>query len=132
VLAYIVLAPDVRSQAASRIDELQMNPERIKLLGTTSRGPAGPGANLGAGKGGPYGACLEWGPFMSADVARADSALARLTLKTAPMQRVLSEAAGVKRVAYYLREPDTATVAQIAGLQREFPGTQIRAGPCPA
>ena len=42
------------------------------------------------------------------------------------------EAAGGKRYAYYVREPDAGTVAQIAELQRGFPGTDIKAGPCPS
>ena len=128
--AYLVLMPDVRTQAASRIEELQMNPQRIRLLGAESRGPGGQLADASAGKA-THGACLEWGPFTGADIARADSALARLTLRGAPMQRLLRETAGVKSFAYYLREPDASTVAQIAELQRGFPGTQIKAGPCP-
>ena len=31
-----------------------------------------------------------------------------------------------------VREPDTETVARLALLQRDFPGTQLRAVPCPA
>jgi len=131
LFAYIVLTPDVRSQAASRIEELQISPERIRLLGAASRGP-GAQDDTKAGKRLPYGACLEWGPFAGVDIARVDSALARLALRAAPMQRLVSEAGGVKRFAYYVRDPDPAAVAQIAELQRGFPGTQIKAGPCPA
>lgn len=37
----------------------------------------------------------------------------------------------LKQVAFYVREPSDATVARVTALQREFPGTEIRAGPCP-
>lgn len=38
----------------------------------------------------------------------------------------------LRQVAYFVREPDEATVARLAELQREFPGTQLKAVPCPA
>lgn len=38
----------------------------------------------------------------------------------------------LKQVAFYVREPSEATVARVTVLQREFPGTEIKAGPCPA
>lgn len=37
----------------------------------------------------------------------------------------------LKQIAYYVREPGEATVAKLAELQREFPGTQIKAVACP-
>jgi hypothetical protein len=39
VLAYQVFAPDPRATAAARIEELQINPGRIKLRDAASRGP---------------------------------------------------------------------------------------------
>ena len=128
--AYSALTPDTAAQAANRIEELQINPGRIKLMGVATRGPGGQAA--GGGKGGLYRACLEWGPFSGADTGKADSALARLALPQPPVQRPLSEVAGVQRYAYFVREPDAAVVAQIAELQRGFPGTAIKAGPCPS
>ena len=126
--AYALFAPDPRARAGARIEELQINPGRIKLLGSATRGPGG----SAAGKAGAYRACLEWGPFSGADAAKADSALARLTLAQPPLQRPLSEVGGTKRYAYFVRDPDAAIVAQIAELQRGFPGTEIKAGPCPS
>lgn len=38
----------------------------------------------------------------------------------------------LKQVSYYLREPDTATVAKLAELHREFAGTEVKAVRCPA
>jgi hypothetical protein len=38
----------------------------------------------------------------------------------------------LREVAMIVREPDTETVARLAVLQRDFPGTQLRAIPCPA
>jgi hypothetical protein len=37
----------------------------------------------------------------------------------------------LKQVAFYVREPSEATVARITTLQRDFPGSEIKAGPCP-
>lgn len=37
----------------------------------------------------------------------------------------------LKQIAYYLREPSDATIAKLAQLQRDFPGTRIRAVACP-
>jgi len=131
-LAYQLFTPETRATASSRIEELQINPGRIKLQGAATRGPGAQTANGKGSKGAPYRACLEWGPFPAAEIAKAESALQRLTLPQTPLQRPLSEVGGVKRFAYFVREPDADIVARIAELQREFPGTDIKAGPCPA
>ena len=127
LLAYIALVPDPRSQAGSRIEELQINPGRIKLMGSATRGPGGQAASKGGR--GAYRACLEWGPFAAADTSRAETALGKLGLQQPAVQRPVEGAA--KRFSYFVREPDAATVASIAELQRTFPGTEIKAGPCP-
>jgi hypothetical protein len=121
--AYARFALDSRAGAASRIDDLQINPARIKLLNTATRGPGGTA---------PKSACLEWGPFAGVDTPKVESALGRLGLQRAPLQRTIGESGGGKRYAYYVREPDAGAVAQIAELQRGFPGTDIKAGPCPS
>ena len=117
--AYSFIGRDNRTTAASRIEELQINPGRIKLLRTATRGPGGLAAKS---------ACLEWGPFAGPDTGKAEAALGRLGLQQPPVQRTLGEAGGVKRFAYFVREPDAATVARIAELQRNFAGTEIKAG----
>ena len=121
VFTYIVSAPN-RSAAEVRIEDLQINPSRIKLLGTASRGP-----RASADKA----ACLEWGPFRAGELERAQAALATLKLAQPPVQRSVGEAGGVRNLAYFVREPDANTVARITDLQRGFPGTVVRAGPCP-
>jgi hypothetical protein len=123
---YQVLTPDTRARAGSRIEELEINPGRIKLLGSATRGGGGQAAS---GKG-AYRACLEWGPIAAADIGRAENALAKLPLAQPAVQRPLPEGGG-RRFSYFVREPDAALVAQIAELQRAFPGTEIKAGPCP-
>jgi hypothetical protein len=122
-LWYWHFSGDSRSSAAARIQELQINPAKIRLMGTASRGPGGQT---------PKAACLEWGPFAAADVNAAEAALAALGLRQPPLQRTVGEADGARRVAYFLREPDQATVRRIADLGRSFPGTAIKAGPCPS
>jgi hypothetical protein len=37
----------------------------------------------------------------------------------------------LKQVAFYVREPNAATVARVTALQQEFPGSEVKAGPCP-
>lgn len=37
----------------------------------------------------------------------------------------------LKQVVFYVREPSEATIAQLMALQEEFPGSEIKAGPCP-
>jgi hypothetical protein len=37
----------------------------------------------------------------------------------------------LKQIAYFVRDPSEATVAKLAELQRAFPGTQMKAVPCP-
>jgi hypothetical protein len=37
----------------------------------------------------------------------------------------------LKQVAFHVREPSQATVAQVTALQQEFPGSEVKAGPCP-
>ena len=121
--AYARISLDNRAGAASRVDELQINPARIKLVNAATRGP---------GAGTAKSACLEWGPFGVADSAKAEAALQRIGLPRAPLQRSIGESGGAKRFAFYVREPDAGAVAQIAELQRGFPGTNIKAGPCPS
>jgi hypothetical protein len=37
----------------------------------------------------------------------------------------------LKQVAFYVREPGESTVARLTLIQQEFPGTELKAGPCP-
>ena len=122
-LWYWRFSGDNRTSATARIQELQINPAKIKVMGTASRGPGGQT---------PKAACLEWGPFAAADANAAEAALATLALRQTPLQRTVGEANGARRIAYFLREPDQATVRRIADLGRSFPGTAIKAGPCPS
>ncbi|HSG66920.1 MAG TPA: hypothetical protein VLD39_18070, partial [Gammaproteobacteria bacterium] len=37
----------------------------------------------------------------------------------------------LKQVVFYIREPDEPLVAKLAEIQRNYPGTSMRAAPCP-
>lgn len=37
----------------------------------------------------------------------------------------------LKQVAFFVREPGDSTVARLTLIQQEFPGTELKAGPCP-
>ena len=107
---------------ARRIEQLQINPERIKIVAAATRGPGSAPADPSA-----FRACLQWGPLAGTAVGRAEAALAELSLSQAPLQRRLQN----ERFAFLLREPDSATIARVAELQRAYPGTELRAVPCP-
>ena len=120
--AYWWVSVDSRTTAVSRIEELQINPDRIRILSAAARGPGGVPAKA---------ACLEWGPFAAAEVTRAEGALARLRLPQPAVQGSVT-VDGVNQFVYLVREPDAGTVARVAEMQRDFPATQINARPCPA
>jgi hypothetical protein len=37
----------------------------------------------------------------------------------------------LKQVTFYVREPGEGVVARLTALQQEFPGSEMKAGPCP-
>lgn len=119
---YARISMDARESSASNIGDLQINADRVKLLNAATRGAGGQAARS---------ACLEWGPLAAVDAAKAEASLRQLDPQRPPMQRTLGTAGGETRIAYYVREPDAAVVARIAELQRNYPGTQIKAGACP-
>jgi hypothetical protein len=131
LLAYIVLSPDSGRVAAERIEALQINADRIQVLGAANRGPGQGGSPAKAEKSAGSAACLEWGPFAASDARKAASALARLGLSERAAQRETADGSGGRRYAYLVREPDSGTVARIAELRTSFPGTEIRAAACP-
>ena len=199
----------------SRIPQLQVAPERIKLLNVTERAPAEkpqlplkalPPAPPKTATAAPA-ACLEWGIFAGPGVDRAERALASLELPEGQVERTVTDAGGywvymsplknkaevdrkvrelrdlgvteffvvqdagqwrnaislgifrtdegaqaflaglkqrgvrsaivtrrenfLRQVAFYVREPSAATVARLTALQEEFPGSEMKAGPCP-
>jgi len=128
VFAYYFFTPDPRGSSGTRLEELEINPSRIRVKGVATRGPGGTAGKRAAA----YRACLEWGPIAPGDVARAEAALAKLALSQPPIQRPVAEGTGAKRVSYFVAEPDNDKAARIAELQRNFPGTEIKAGPCPS
>jgi hypothetical protein len=134
VVAFLLLEfrTDPDEAAALRIREVQINAASVKLLGATTRGAGQAAAPVAQSSGGATAACLEWGPLSGEDAAAAGSALEKLGLAHPPVRRPMAEAEGSpERFAYFVREPDTATVGQIAELQKNFPDSQIKAGACP-
>lgn len=75
-----------------RIRQVQMTPEKIKLLkeppAAAAAPPAAPVIEAGATP------CLEWGAFIGAEVARAEAAIAQLGVPAARVKRVVSDARG--------------------------------------
>jgi hypothetical protein len=131
-LVYLAFRSDPQAGARTRIGELQINPARIQLLGAATRGGGQPSDAAKGGKAAADAPCLEWAPFSADSAAGAEKALARLALPQSAIRRTLGEQGGTPRFAYVVREPDTATLARMAELQKDFPGTELKAAPCAA
>jgi len=93
-LAFSWYWPGMQSGSEVQIMEQQLNPEKIRLLGSDqasvlARKPEPPKPPPHAAD-----ACLEWGAFAAADTARAEQALAVLALGDKLGRRRLEDAAG--------------------------------------
>ena len=122
VFIFLKVRADPNEAAAMRIEEVQINAASVKLIGAKTRGAGQPAASA---------ACLEWAPISTEDVPAADSALEKLALREPAVRRPMADSGSADRFAYYVRDPDRATVGRFAELQRTFPGTQINAAKCP-
>jgi len=98
-LGFFAYANYMRPAADGGIDlnKLQIAPEKIRLLNA-------PEAPRSAASG--TAACLEWGSFTGASVAKADAVIAELALPEAQVQRVLADAGG-----YWVYVPPAKTRA---------------------
>jgi hypothetical protein len=120
-----------RNATELAVPELQINADKIRILRRGESGAASV-APAAAASAGPA-ACLEWGVMAGPDIARADAALARLDLGAYVFRRVMETRPGaVKQVRFFMREPSQEMVGRLAEVQREFPGSTIEVGPCPA
>jgi sporulation related protein len=72
---------------------------------------------------------ISLGIFRTEDAAQ--SFLAKLKQQGVRSAIVARRENFLKQVAFYVREPDEATVARVTWLQQEFPGSDVKAGPCP-
>lgn len=199
----------------SRIPQLQVAAERIRLINAAERAPAGkPRTSRKATPSAPPktasavpAACLEWGNFAGPGAAKAELALAELQVAPGQIERVVIDAGGywvhipplktrsdadrkvrelrdlgvteffivqdagqwryaislgifrseeaaqaflarlkqrgvrsaivarrenfLKQVAFYVREPSEAAIAQLTLILQDFPESDIRAVPCP-
>ncbi len=88
---YLRAPADVEAEAYSR--QVQITPEKIRLVrdaaapGKSNAAAATPGAPVAA-------ACMEWGAFSGAAVARADAAMEALGLPASQFKRVTVDASG--------------------------------------
>jgi hypothetical protein len=126
--AYIVFAADEHEGASARIAALQINPDRIKIVSAANRGPQGGSAALKRERNVPD-PCLEWSPIGASDLSKAEDVLGRIGLSEKVTQRRLGD--GAQRYALYIREADQNVVAHIAEIQKEFAGSELKAGACP-
>ena len=93
--AYAQMARESGTQ--NDLSRLEISPEKIKVLKASSKStpdrPRSPDKGSKAATAAPS-ACLEWGIFAGPDVARADSALARIELPPDRVERVVADAGG--------------------------------------
>jgi len=86
--------------AASQLPQIEVSPEKIKLLKASSRSaPDKPRPDKGGtaalqGAAGAPSACLEWGIFAGPHVTRADAALVRSGLPQDRIERTVTDAGG--------------------------------------
>ncbi len=90
-------------EAAAQIALLQISPERIGTVaaGTVSPVPGNAGETVPA-------ACVEWGVFGGAEVARADAAIAALALPADVLQRRVADVDG-----YWVHMPPLKTRPEV-------------------
>ena len=77
----------------------------------------------------------QWKNAISLGIFRTEDA-AQTYLTKLKERGVRSAVAGrrenfLKQVAFYVRDPNAATVAKLTELQKEFSGTEMKAAPCP-
>jgi hypothetical protein len=77
----------------------------------------------------------EWRYAISLGIFRTDEAaqgfLAGLRKQGVRSAVVARRENFLKQVVFYVREPGPATAARLALTQNEFPGSELKAGPCP-
>jgi len=77
----------------TQIQQIQIAPEKIRLLNAPAPvRSAAKGTAVAAAA--PAAACMEWGAFSGATVARADAAITELDLPASQVKRVIAEASG--------------------------------------
>ena len=78
---------------------------------------------------------VEWRYAISLGIFRTDEAaqafLAGLRKQGVRTAIVARRDNFLKQVVFYVREPSPATVARLTLTQNEFPGSELKAGPCP-
>jgi hypothetical protein len=77
----------------------------------------------------------QWRNAISLGIFRTEEAaqafLAKLKERGVRTAVVARRANFLKQVAFHVREPNDATVARLTIIQQEFPGSELKAGPCP-
>src|SRR5262245_44703812 len=79
----------VPASTEESIRQIQITPEKIRLVN-----PPASRESAASGKSATAAACMEWGAFAGAAVARADAAMTELALPAAQVKRVVVEASG--------------------------------------
>ena len=116
-LVYFAYAQVTRDgeDVAALIHQLEMAPEKVRLLKATAKAPfdkpkapgkAIPPAPRSAAA--PPAACLDWGNFAGPAVAKAESALARVGIPASQFERSVADAGG-----YWVHMPPMKTKAEV-------------------
>src|SRR5688572_4649855 len=119
--AYAYVARESRGAAEKGVAQLQIAPEKIKLLNAEGKLPAEKRQPARKPKPSPKVAittpvaCLEWGIFAGPGVAKAEAALAQLELPAAQIERTVTDASG-----YWVHMPPQKTKAEADRKVREL------------
>lgn len=95
-------------EAAAQIALLQISPERISTVAAGTVVPSPGPSSRPAVTAAPTAACVEWGGFGGAEVARADAAIAALALPADALQRRVADADG-----YWVHMPPLKTRVEV-------------------
>ena len=103
----------------------QVEPDRIRILTSQQVAALGP-AKVAA----LPDVCVEWGPFADADRVRAQADLEPLALGRLMSQRRVEPRSGAAQTMLVVRDPPQSAVVRMKELQPQYPGSDLRVGPC--
>jgi hypothetical protein len=116
-VGYWVHIPSLKTKA--ELDRKMSEVRSFGILDVSAVQEAGPGGNS-----------ISLGIFSTEEAAQARlAALKAKGVRSAVMERRESI---IKQTRFFVREPGEVVVARLTELQREFPGSALKAGPCPA
>ena len=110
--------------AQERIQQVQITPEKIRLVAAPVAGSTAASAAAPAKPTAPLvkaGACLEWGSFIGNEAARADAAIAEAGFTAGQVQRLVSDLDG-----QWVMIPPRKSRAEVERVSEELKGLGVK------